>query len=99
MKRVVKDGPKAAAHKQDEKLYTVYVFAITDEHNTTWQVSKRFSEIRDFKAQLVKSGADIVKGWELPSKVPVKKSQKKMNEATIAERKEKLETFLSLSVS
>lgn len=99
VKRIVKDGPKAAANKEDEKMYTVYLFTVTDEHQSTWTVAKRFSEIRDFKQSLVRSGADIVKGWELPSKVPLKKSQKKMNEATIAERKQTLETFLSLSVS
>ena len=77
-KRILKDGPKAAANKEDDKMYTVYLFTVTDEHNSTWTVAKSFSEIRDFKQSLVRSGADIVKGWELPPKI--KSQKKKMNE-------------------
>ena len=107
-KQVVKDvgtrknPKKMVKEKEYDKVYTAYVFRVTDEHKQSWQVEKRFSEIRQFKKDLVKSGADIVKGWELPAKAnvkAVKKSSRKMNEAVIAERKQQLETFMSLSVS
>jgi hypothetical protein len=87
------------AAKEHENPFTVYSFAVTDELGTTWQVDKRFSEIKTFKKELITSGADIVKGWELPSVVALKKSQRKLAEETINKRKEMLETFLSLAVS
>ena len=98
--RAVKDGPKAIALKEEAKSFTVYMFDVTDEAGATWAVEKRFSEILKFKKDLVSGGdLDMVKAWDLPSKVAVKKSHRKMQDETINQRKAIVETFLSLCVS
>ena len=97
--RAVKGVPQAIAHSEVQRQYTVYEFVVTDQHGASWKIEKRFSEIKQFKHDLVNGGADVVKGWELPSKIAVTKSQRKMAEETINQRKAIVETFLSLCVS
>ena len=99
VRRAVKGVPQAIAHSEVQRQYTVYEFVVTDQHGASWQIEKRFSEIKKFKHDLVNGGVDVVKGWELPSKIAVTKSQRKMAEETINQRKAIVETFLSLCVS
>eukprot|EP01043_Picozoa_sp_COSAG02_P045588 COSAG02_NODE_4185_length_5653_cov_9.004861_3_plen_1007_part_00 len=99
MRTAVKGVPQAIAHREVQRQYTVYEFVVTDQHGESWQVEKRFSEIKQFKKDLISGGVDVVKGWELPSKLAVTKSQRKMAEETIIQRKAIVETFLSLCVS
>jgi hypothetical protein len=77
----------------------MYLFEVKDENNKTWNVERRFSQIKAFKKELVSSGAEIVKGWELPSTIAFKKNHRKLAPETVEKRKAMLETFLSLAVS